>query len=242
MIASLWNAMAANPIESLVIGGVLWLVVAAGLSERHVRLTAGGASKVHLPPPHEASDVPAAEPAKPRPVSTKTVVREPDAIPPGEFEVGGKSKNRALYIRLANCKADPKTDYAISATAMQWYSPGLEQGRGGFVPDQWFARLQGSKLLPHPGGNRRELHHGSPQLFPLLPDPGKDKWRFVLGGQAVALRETVWRIFLQLHWGKRVYPMLAEIELNTVQGGKVATMKLYQGADVARHVTAAPYA
>jgi hypothetical protein len=190
----------------------------------------GSASVANSSPTKERVDAQRIETAQPISVSTKATPKKPALIQPGEFEIKGKSMNGALYISLDNCKALAKTDYSIRVTGMEWYSPALEQGRGGFVPFDWFAARGGSKVLPT--SNHNQLSHGSPQWFPLLRAPDKDGWKFVLSEQAVKLRQTQWRIFLELQWKGHILPMLAEIELKIEDGQSVATLRMQQGDDV----------
>jgi hypothetical protein len=151
-------------------------------------------------------------------------------IPDGEFEVSPQSKGGGLYIKVANWKADHKTGYDMCVVRMLWYSPDLD-GKGGFLNWPWFETAPGPKFLPRTT-KQRELIHGFPQSFELIPPATSDGWRFNLAsGNATVLKKPRWRFVLELQWNDNFHPMLADVNLRTENGEKIADLSFFQGDD-----------
>jgi hypothetical protein len=147
---------------------------------------------------------------------------DPLLIAEGEFVLNTKrDKHGHLYVRVENCKDEPKTGYTVRLTNLRIWSEKLN-AIGGFARYPAFVDYGKPIELIETEGSRGRLEHVAPALFELIRNPGVGPWHVRNKQDQVVLQDGVWLFEGELHWDNRVIPFTHHVRLKSDKHSKTA--------------------
>lgn len=148
----------------------------------------------------------------------------PKPIPSEQIRIELKEKAGSWFLWLWNEKAEDKTGVSVWLMRVDYYSPELEQGRGGFVPwrdlnSQGPFQIKKARVGAFDG----KLLYDSPVWIEVIR-AAPASLHNTTAGRAFQLRHTANRLAVEVRWDTHITKLV--IVTNVLPGGVVATATL----------------